>query len=52
MQLPPFPDIERTALPNVCDWHKLLIFSNLIIIDSSGRVVCCTMLMATTHIFR
>lgn len=36
------PNMWLPPLPNVCDWHKLLIFSNLLIIDTSGSVDGCT----------
>lgn len=35
------PNVWLPPLPNVCDWHKLLVFSNLLIIDSSGSVDGC-----------
>lgn len=32
------PNVWLPPLPNVCDWHKLLTFSNLLIVDISGSV--------------
>lgn len=43
------PNMWLPPLPNVCNWHKLLIFSNLLIIDTSVSVDGCSPSFLMSH---